>query len=138
MGILQEAARGMAVMGIIVTADMIAVIAATGIDFLSGIARARREGIKRTSRGFRRTVTKLGNYLLLMLGMLTVDGIIVLTSLLSRAGGGTGMVMIPLFTTVTSLSLTLIEAKSVSENAGSGNIFGDIMRIMRILSRFTK
>lgn len=111
---------------VVVIVDLVAVIVAVGVDFVSGIVKARRQGVATSSRGFRRSVTKLVNYLLLLFGMLTIDGIIVLTMLLSRMAGGWNVVMIPWLTSAAAVSLTLIEAKSISENVGTGNPLADL------------
>ena len=121
--------RDLLPVGVIAAVDIAGVLVATVLDFVSGICRASRTGQRRTSRRFRRTVTKVLSYLLLLFGMLSVDGIIVLTMLLSNAGNT--MVIIPCFTTTTAICLTLIEAKSISENVGSGRLFDDIMGLIK-------
>ncbi|MCH5347084.1 MAG: phage holin family protein [Muribaculaceae bacterium] len=123
---------------VVVVVDLVAVIVAVGVDFVSGIVKARRQGVATSSRGFRRSVTKLVNYLLLLFGMLTIDGIIVLTMLLSRMAGGWNVVMIPWLTSAAAVSLTFIEAKSISENVGTGNPLADLGHILGHLRNLKK
>ncbi len=109
------------------------VIVAVIIDFISGVTRAKRCRQKTSSKGFRRTVTKLGSYMTLQMSMLVVDVIVIATLIAGRMEGGWTLPVLPWFSTLTALGLTIIEAKSVSENTGSGSLHRDIIDLSRRL-----
>lgn len=74
------------------------------IDLFFGVKRAKHLKIKRTSFGYRRTITKLTNYfgLLLMLTIADVAASVILS--------------MPYFTFTGALGMVVVEAKSVFEN----------------------
>ena len=90
------------------------------IDLWSGIRKSRRNGLKRTSRGFRRTVGKLSSYLTLM-GMLSaIDVAIVLSCIFLHDHGVSTP---PPFLWLTSMGTAghiLIATKSILENLEQG------------------
>lgn len=96
-----------------------AVIAAVIIDLLTGLSRSRRHGHNATSRGYRRTVAKLGAYFATMAGMATLDTLWLGSALLLRATAGLTVPPLPLFTTIGALALCAIEVKSIIENTGT-------------------
>ena len=89
------------------------------IDLWSGIRKSRRNGLKRTSRGFRRTVGKLSSYLTLM-GMLSaIDVAIVLSCIfLHDHGVSTAAILVADF--YGTAGHILIETKSILENLEQG------------------
>jgi len=90
------------------------------IDLWSGMRKAKRMGIKRTSHGLRRTVSKLSSYLVLMAMLTGIDIAIVLSCLFLSHNG---MSVPPPFLWLTSLGAAghiLIEAISVLENLEQG------------------
>lgn len=97
-----------------------AVVFSVLIDLWSGVRKSRRNGLKRTSRGFRRTVGKLSSYLTLM-GMLSaIDVAIVLSCIFLRTHGITTP---PPFLWLTSLGAAghiVIETTSILENIEHG------------------
>lgn len=98
-----------------------AVITSVLIDLCSGMRKAHRNGIRRTSRGMRRTVSKLLSYLMLM-GMLSgIDSAIILSCIfLSHNGLPTP----PPFLWLTSLGAAghiAIETASILENLEQGH-----------------
>lgn len=77
------------------------------VDFWSGITTAKALGQALMSHGFRRTITKIGDYVRLMLFALMFD---VLGSLLS-------FYIIPFATILCTVAIIYIECKSVVENS---------------------
>lgn len=77
------------------------------VDFWSGITTAKAVGEKLMSHGFRRTITKIGDYVKLMLFTLMFD---VLGSLLS-------FYKLPFATILCTVAIICIECKSVIENS---------------------
>lgn len=77
------------------------------VDFWSGTTTAKALGEALMSHGFRRTVTKIGDYVRLMLFALMFD---ILGSLLS-------FYIIPFATIIATLAVMFIEGKSVIENS---------------------
>lgn len=77
------------------------------VDFWSGTATAKALGQALMSHGFRRTITKIGDYVRLMLFALMFD---VLGSLLS-------FYIIPFATILCTVAVICIEGKSVVENS---------------------
>ena len=77
------------------------------VDFWSGTTTAKALGQALMSHGFRRTVTKIGDYVRLMLFALMFD---ILGSLLS-------FYIIPFATVLCTVAIIYIEGKSVVENS---------------------
>lgn len=77
------------------------------VDFWSGITTAKALGQVLMSHGFRRTVTKIGDYIKLMLFALMFD---ILGSLLS-------FYIVPFATILCTIAVICIEGKSVVENS---------------------
>lgn len=102
---------------VILLFDFFAVIVATVVDLVSALRKARRMGVKRTSNGYRRTVDKLLRYFLTLIALSAVDLLLVISMLSLRSTMGWHLPVFPLFTTVGAVAMTLIEVKSVMENA---------------------
>lgn len=113
---MMEAAAEMLPMAVIVVIDFTAVIAAVVIDLVSGLMKAGREGAKKTSKGLRRTVTKLTGYMMMMFSTSVLDGVLTTAVVYLRVAHGVDMPVLPAFTTLGALALCLIEGKSVVEN----------------------
>ena len=77
------------------------------IDFWSGTTTAKALGEALTSKGFRRTISKIGDYVRIMLFALMFD---VLGSLLS-------FYIIPFATIICTIAVMYIEGRSVVENS---------------------
>lgn len=99
--------------------DFFAVIVATVVDLASAIKKARRLSIKRTSRGYRRTVDKLLRYILTLISLSAVDALLVVSTLSLRSTMDWHLPVFPLFATIGAIAMSLIEAKSVIENVHS-------------------
>lgn len=97
--------------------DYVAVLACILIDCRSGAMRARREGIPRTSSGYRRTVEKASRYFITLIALTVIDLLALAAVMLLRVTAGSGIPALPVFTTLGALLLCLIEVKSVMENS---------------------
>lgn len=102
------------------------VILSSIVDFWSGTSTAKALGQALISHGFRRTITKIGDYIKLMLFALMFD---ILGSLLS-------FYIIPFVTILCTISIICIEGKSVIENsrrkkAHAGDIPDVVKKIVR-------
>ena len=109
-------AKSLLWLAVMLMLDYAAVICAVVIDLRSGVIRARREGRRRTSRGYRQTVEKLSRYLVTLLALSAVDALIAGTAMLLVSTMGWNLPVMPLFTTLGALALCFIEGKSVVEN----------------------
>lgn len=83
------------------------IVVSSIVDFWSGTTTAKALGQALMSHGFRRTVTKIGDYVRLMLFALMFD---ILGSLLS-------FYIIPFATILCTIAVIYIEGKSVVENS---------------------
>lgn len=97
--------------------DYVAVLVAVLIDLRSGTLKARRQGVPRTSGGYRRTVDKASRYFITLLALSVIDSMVVMAALLLRSTMEWNVPVLPVFTTIGAICLTLIEAKSVVENS---------------------
>lgn len=100
----------------VIVAGFLCVCMAVAVDLRSGVRKARYEGRGLTSGGFRRTVRKLGDYMVVMTGMAVVDLLYVWAAMMLRATGGLSLPSFPFLSAVGALLICLIEAKSVVEN----------------------
>jgi len=82
----------------------ICVLGAILIDLWSGIDRAKRENILRTSFGFRQTIKKMKDYFSVLMLFTIAD---VVASIWST---------LPFFTAIGTIGIILVEARSVYEN----------------------
>jgi hypothetical protein len=82
-------------------------IVANIIDFYSGTSTARALGEKLQSHGFRRTITKIGDYVKVLMFALMFDAL----------GSLFEFYVIPFVTMLCTISVILIEGRSVVENS---------------------
>ncbi|MCM1162875.1 MAG: phage holin family protein [Muribaculaceae bacterium] len=94
------------------------VLAAVVADLCSGLRRARRDGHTLTSRGLRRTVTKLTSYYSALFALTAVDAMLISSALGLKACGIDSIPAFPYITALGALGLSLIEVKSILENTG--------------------
>lgn len=90
------------------------------IDMWSGMRKSKRTGIRRTSRGLRRSVSKLLSYLMLMAMLSGIDAAIILSCLFLKHNGLSAP---PPFLWLTSLATAghiIIEITSILENLEQG------------------
>ncbi len=115
--------------------EYLGILLAVVADLVSGLRKARRQGDPCTSGGLRRTVAKLSSYYLALFCLTVVDGITI-AALLTLASMGRQIVpAFPYLTTLGSLSLALIEAKSIAENSPHRTDFLTALRLLMTLLR---
>ena len=111
------------------------VLLAVLADLVSGLRRARREEVRCTSRGLRRTVAKLSSYYLALFCLTVVDVMAVTSIIALDAMGRDTIPAFPYLTTLGSLSLALIEAKSIVENSPHRTDFFNALRLLAGMMR---
>ncbi len=96
----------------------VSVSVAVMADLISGVRKARLDGRPCTSRGLRRTVSKLTSYYLSLICLTVVD-VIVMAALIAytRAGAVAPVPPLPYCSTLGALSLVMIEVRSIAENS---------------------
>ena len=109
----QVAADVLSVMAVEYVGVTMAVVA----DLVSGIRKARSEGDPCTSRGLRRTVSKLTSYFLLMFCLSVVDGMMLVALVTLRSAGHDLPAPFPWLTTAGALAMAFIELLSILENS---------------------
>lgn len=111
------------------------VVLAVLADFFSGVAKARRAGIRRTSGGYRRTFDKLARYLTALAGLTLVDAVILAAVVCLRATGGSSLPLLPVMTTLGAVGMALVEAKSICERVEDK---GDLHRAASLLEELAR
>ena len=122
-------------LAVLVAIVYVGVFMAVVADLISAMRRTRREGTKRTSRGYRRTVDKLTRYYAMLLAMTVTDMIVVGAVVYLRVVHGAGIPSLPLFTIICGVGLTLIEAKSIYEKSVDKADMKEIADIAHRLAR---
>lgn len=115
---------------LLMAADYIAVLIAVIIDLRSALMHIRRTAGTPTSRGYRRTITKLSSYYILLLVLSVVDTLLIISAALLQATMQWHIPAFPLLTTVGAFAMTLIEAKSVMENSQKRSDYTDALKTM--------
>lgn len=121
------------VVAAIAACEYVALLTAILLDFRAGTRKARERGEKRTSKGFRRTVTKAASYFITLLSLSLMDVPAVATLLYLRVDLSLSVPALPLFTTIGSLAMIIIEGKSIRESADSKVDLGDSLDALRTL-----
>lgn len=117
----------------VLAVDFCCVIAAVAADLVAGVTKARREGRRLTSSGFRRTVDKLSRYCLSLFGLMVVDAVVIAAIVcLNLQNHDSTLPVIPFFTSLGALGLTLIEVKSIFESSSSK---GDLEEAVSIIGK---
>ncbi|MDE6461087.1 MAG: phage holin family protein [Paramuribaculum sp.] len=122
-----------ALLAALIAVDYIGVLIAIAADLRSGLTKARRNGEKLTSRGFRTTVDKAGGYYLTLFAMTAIDVMIIAAILFLRKFSGWNLPPFPLFTTVGAVGLGIIELKSIMENTKSGDNLAEAAKLVKTL-----
>lgn len=86
-------------------------------DFLSGITKAKKNGVVRSSYGFRRTIEKLSKYYNLLIALTVVDAMQVSAIWYMDEFYTITVPMFPFITLFGALGISLIEVKSIYEKA---------------------
>lgn len=96
----------------------VSVFAAVMADLAAGVRKARLDGRVCTSRGLRRSVSKLTSYYLSLICLTVVDAIVIAAIVAYvRAGAVSPMPPLPYCSTLGALSLVMIEVRSIAENS---------------------
>ncbi len=130
---LNDLATSGAFVAALLAADYAGVLAAILADLRSGIAKAKRNGEKRTSKGYRATVDKAGRYYLTLFAMTAIDCMIIAAAVFLRAFSGWNIPPFPLFTTAGAVGLAVIELKSIMENTRSGDSLKEAADLLKSL-----
>ena len=88
-----------------------------GADFWSGIRKAKKNGIVRSSYGFRRTVEKIKEYYNAMIALTIIDAMQLTSLWYLETYYKYEIPMFPFVTLVGSIGLCIIEIKSIYEKA---------------------
>ncbi len=122
----------MGLIAALVAVDYVCVLLAVLADLRSGILKARRQGVKRTSKGLRRSVEKAGRYYVMLFAMTLIDAM-VCGALLVAAADGPSLPPLPVFSTLGAVGLAMIELKSIYENAQDKSDYDRIIGQLRKL-----
>ena len=95
------------------TGVLLAIIA----DLASGLRKARAKRIPRTSRALRRTVDKIARYFNALFALTILDGMIIAGIVYLRTTNVATFPIIPIFSMLGAIALTIIEIKSICEKA---------------------
>ena len=109
----QVAADVLSVMAVEYVGVALAVVA----DLVSGVRKARRDGSRCSSRGLRRSVSKLSSYYLLMFCLSVVDGMMLAALVALRSLGNNVPAPFPWLTSAGAIALALIVLISIVENS---------------------
>ena len=126
-----EVMRKLVMVLVLVAVDYVCVLLAVLADLRSGLMRARREGKRRSSRGYRRTVEKAGRYYVTLMAMTVIDGMVVGSVVFLWLTGGPELPPLPVFTSMGALGLCLIELKSIYENSQKEGEYDRFLRGVR-------
>ena len=103
------------------TALLLIIIEYTGVllaiiaDLASGLRKARAKRIPRTSRALRRTIDKIARYFNALFALTILDGMIIAGIVYLRTTDVATFPIIPLFSMLGAIALTIIEIKSICE-----------------------
>ena len=86
-------------------------------DLWSGVRKAKKNGVARSSYGFKRTVEKLGRYYNVMFALMVVDSMHMTCIWYLNSFHGYNLIFFPFITLLGSIGLSLIELKSIYEKA---------------------
>lgn len=104
------------------------VLVAILVDLRSGTLKARRNGQRRTSSGYRRTVEKASRYYITLFALSVLDAMWIIVALALRSITGWSVPAFPFFTTLGAIGLVLVEIHSVVENSQRRDDITDMAR----------
>lgn len=119
----------------ILAVEYVCVLGAVLADLRSGILKARRNGVRRTSRGYRRTVEKLGRYYIMLMAMTFIDVMIIVASLYLKGVAGWNVPPFPWFSTIGAIGLSVIELKSICETSDEKGDYSELLKLLKRLMR---
>jgi len=117
----------------LVVAMYAGVLSAVVADLWSGLRKARRENIPRTSRALRRTVDKIARYFNCLMALTIIDAMILTGATYLRYTMNWNLTLIPIFTFIGAIALAFIEVKSICEKSQEKGDLTDAAYIARKL-----
>lgn len=114
----------------IVAVEYAGVLLAIVADLWSGWHKAAKRGERRTSRALRRTVDKIARYFNALMALTVIDVMVIAGVCYVRSALSWKIPIIPVFTLIGSISLALIEVKSICEKS---NQKGDIANAAKLM-----
>jgi 4-hydroxybenzoate polyprenyltransferase len=106
------------IIGVILLLVYIEVLAMVFADLRSGTRKALERGENLTSAGYRKTITKIGNYFGTLLVMFFIDAVQIGVIFLIDHCYGKNIIEAPWFTLLAAIFITYIEGKSILEKSG--------------------
>lgn len=113
----------------IVVIEYVGVLLAVIADLWSGWRKAGKRGERRTSRALRRTIDKMARYFNALISLSLIDVMVISVVCYLRNTLSWDVPIIPVFTFIGSISLALIEVKSICEK---GENKGDLAELARL------
>lgn len=114
-------------------------------DLWSGVRKAKKNGIARTSYGFKRTVDKIARYYNVMLALTVVDAMQMASFWYLERYNDWNFPVFPFVTLIGAIGICLIEIKSIYEKAedkikidGVGDLAGKIIANKNDVSEIVK
>lgn len=106
-----------------------------GADFWSGIRKAKKNGIVRSSYGFRRTVEKIKEYYNAMIALTIIDAMQVTALWYLETYYKYEIPMFPFVTLVGAIGLCIIEIKSIYEKADDKQRFHEAGALLTSIAK---
>jgi len=119
----------MAILALLIGVLYIVVAACVIGDLISGIRKARERGELRTSRKYRRTITKARDYYTLMIGGTIVDTALMFSAVYVGHFHGWSIPIFPVLTFLIAVGECLVEVKSIFEHSGKKADLSDTAKI---------
>lgn len=113
----------------------IEVLCMIGADFWSGVRKARKNGIVRSSYGFRRTVEKIKEYYNAMIALTIIDAMQITAIWYLETYYRYEIPMFPFITLLGAIGLSVIEVKSIYEKAEDKQRFHEAGSLIATIAR---
>ena len=105
------------ILGFILIGEYFLVIFSILADLYSGVSKAKKNNVIRSSYGFRRTVEKSSRYINLLIGLTIIDAIQISAFWYLSEFYGHQIPLFTFFTFIGSVGMSLIEVKSILEKS---------------------
>lgn len=119
----------------VIAIEYIGVLLAIAADLWSGLRKAQRNNIPRTSQALRRTVDKIARYFNALMALTVIDSMTISAAFFLNKTLLWNIPPIPVFTFLGAISLALIEVKSICEKSEEK---GDLSQAADILQKLIK
>ncbi len=117
----------------IVVVEYVGVLLAIVADLWSGWRKAGKRGERRTSRALRRTIDKMARYFNALISLTLIDVMVIAGVYYLRNTQLWEIPVIPIFTFIGSISLALIEVKSICEKSENKGDLAEMSRLAKLL-----